>query len=94
MEYVVSDNLKVTTEQQMWCFSFCLPPAVGKLLKKHLLLIHAAWNPFILAGLGAIIIYSLSCKLFLVCEILICLIDMPCMHTEHMNSKIPGDFAF
>lgn len=68
---VLSDIPKVTTARQMWCLSFCEPPAEGKLLENCLLLIHTAHNPFVLAGLGAILIYSLSCKLLLACEILI-----------------------
>lgn len=52
-------------------FELCVPPAEGKLLENCLVLIHTAQNPFVLAGLGAILIYSLSCKLLLACEILI-----------------------
>lgn len=68
---VVSDILKVATARQMWRLSFCEPLAEGKLLENCLLLTHTAQNPFVLAGLGAILIYSLSCKLLLACEILI-----------------------
>lgn len=68
---VGSDIPKVATARQMWCLSLCVPPAEGKLLQNCLLLIHTAQNPFVLAGLGAILIYSLSCKLLLAREILI-----------------------